>query len=66
MSDISIPGTATDKYGTQKLIDGLMKVARIPRDETADKIKTLQTQKSVWLDFNQRLGTLRHGRPGPL
>ncbi len=61
MSDISIPGTASDKYGTQKLIEGLMKVERVPRDATAEKIKTLQTQKTVWLDFNQRLGTLRTG-----
>jgi flagellar hook-associated protein 2 len=59
MSDISIPGTGSDKYGTQKLIDGLMKIARIPRDKTADKIKELQARKSVWLDFSQRLGALR-------
>jgi flagellar hook-associated protein 2 len=64
MSDISIPGTSSDKYGTQKLIDGLMKVARIPRDQSADKIKSLQDQKTVWLDFNQRLGTLRSGAQG--
>ena len=38
-----------------------MKVARIPRDQAADKIKALETQKTVWLDFNQRLGTLRQG-----
>jgi len=61
MSDISIPGTSNDKYGTQKLIEGLMKVARIPRDGTATKIKSLQTQKTTWLEFNQRLGTLRQG-----
>jgi flagellar hook-associated protein 2 len=64
MSDISIPGTSSDKYGTQKLIEGLMKVARVPRDQTADKIKSLQEQKSVWLDFNQRLGVLRSGAQG--
>jgi flagellar hook-associated protein 2 len=64
MSDISIPGTSSDKYGTQKLIEGLMKVARVPRDQTADKIKSLQEQKSVWLDFNQRLATLRTGAQG--
>jgi flagellar hook-associated protein 2 len=64
MSDISIPGTGSDKYGTQKLIEGLMKVARIPRDSTANKIKTLETQKTVWIDFNQRLGTLRQGAQG--
>jgi flagellar hook-associated protein 2 len=64
MSDFSIPGTATDKYGTQTLIDGLMKIAKVPRDEMADKIKALQTQKSVWLDFNQRLALLRTGAQG--
>ena len=64
MSDISIPGTGNDKYGTQKLIDGLMKVARVPRDQAADKIKSLQNQKTVWLDFSQRLGTLRSGAQG--
>jgi flagellar hook-associated protein 2 len=64
MSDISIPGTGSDKYGTQKLIDGLMKVARVPRDQSADKIKSLQNQKSVWLDFSQRLTTLRSGAQG--
>ena len=64
MSDISIPGTGSDKYGTQKLIDGLMKLARIPRDGAAKKIKDYQAQKSVWLDFSQRLGTLRQGAQG--
>jgi flagellar hook-associated protein 2 len=64
MSDISIPGTGSDKYGTQKLIEGLMKLARIPRDEAAKKVAAYQTQKAVWLDFNQRLGTLRQGAQG--
>jgi len=64
MSDFAIPGTENDKYGTQKLIEGLMKVARVPRDKSADKIKSLQQQKSVWQDFNQRLGILRSGAQG--
>jgi flagellar hook-associated protein 2 len=64
MSDFSIPGTDSDKYGTQKMIEGLMKIARIPRDKTADQIKTLQGQKSVWLDLSQRLNTLRQGAQG--
>ncbi len=59
MSDITIPGTGTDKYGTQKLIEGLMKAERIPRDKTAEQIKALETQKTVWLDFNKNLTTLR-------
>jgi Flagellar capping protein len=64
MSDISIPGTATDKYGTQTMIEGLMKVERIPRDKSAEKLKGLQDQKSVWLDFNQKAATLRTSAQG--
>jgi flagellar hook-associated protein 2 len=64
MSDISIPGTGSDKYGTQKLIEGLMKVARVPRDESAKKIEKMQAQKSVWLDFGTKLNTLRQGAQG--
>ena len=59
MSDFSIPGTGTDKYGTAKLIDGLMKVARVPRDRAEKDLKSLQDQRSVWLDFGQRMTTLR-------
>ena len=59
MSDLSIPGVGTSKYGTQKLIDDLMKVERIPRDRAAEELKSLQTRKSVWLDFSQKLTTLR-------
>ncbi|HUW39552.1 MAG TPA: flagellar filament capping protein FliD [Rectinemataceae bacterium] len=59
MSDFSIPGTGTDKYGTAKLIDGLMKVARVPRDRAEKDLKSLQDQRAVWLDFGQRMTTLR-------
>lgn len=59
MSDLSIPGVGTDKYGTDKLIEGLMKLERVPRDRAANELKSLQDQRSVWLDFNQRLSTLR-------
>lgn len=64
MSDISIPGTNSDKYGTKTLIEGLMKVARVPRDASAKKIETMQAQKSVWLDFGTKLSTLRQGAQG--
>jgi flagellar hook-associated protein 2 len=59
MSDFSIPGVGTDKYGSAKLIDGLMKLERIPRDREDKNLKSLQDQRAVWLDFNQRLTTLR-------
>ncbi len=64
MSDISIPGTGTDKYGTQKLIEGLMKAERVPRDKAAEEIKSLENQRSVWTDFNRSLSTLRQDAQG--
>jgi flagellar hook-associated protein 2 len=60
MSDLSIPGVGTSKYGTDKLIEGLMKVERVPRDRAADQVKKLESQKTVWLGLNQRLTTLRN------
>ncbi len=59
MSDFSIPGVGTSKYGTDKLIEGLMKLERVPRDKAAERLKSLEDQKAVWLDFNRNLSTLR-------
>ncbi len=60
MSDFSIPGTGSSKYGTDKLVEGLMKVARVPRDRAAKELKASQDQKSAWIEFNQKLGNLRN------
>lgn len=59
MSDFSIPGTGSSKYGTDKLIEGLMKVARVPRDRAAKDLKAFENQKKVWLELNQKLSSLR-------
>ena len=59
MSDLSIPGVGTSRYGTTELIERLMKVERIPRDRAAEELKALQTRKSAWLDMSQRLSSLR-------
>ncbi|HRS65362.1 MAG TPA: flagellar cap protein FliD N-terminal domain-containing protein, partial [Spirochaetia bacterium] len=54
----SIPGV-TSKYDTQKLIEELMKVERIPRDRAEARLKQLQLQRTVWLDINRRFIDLR-------
>lgn len=56
MSDISIPGVTTSKYGTDKLIEGLMKVERVPRDREQRQLDEYKEQQSVWRNLNQ-LGT---------
>lgn len=54
----SIPGV-TSKYDTQKLIEELMKVERIPKDRAEARLKQLELQRSVWLDINRRFISLR-------
>ncbi|HAE21481.1 MAG TPA: flagellar hook protein [Spirochaetaceae bacterium] len=58
MSDFSIPGV-TSKYDTQKLIEDLMKVERIPRDRAAERLKQVELQRTVWMDMGRRLTSLR-------
>ena len=59
MSDLSIPGVGSSKYQTDKLIEGLMKLERVPRDKAAERLKEYEKQKTVWLDLNRRFTSLR-------
>lgn len=59
MSDLSIPGVSSSKYGSDKLVADLMKLERVPRDKAEERLKSYQAQREVWLDLNRRLGTLR-------
>lgn len=58
MSDVTIPGV-TSKYDTQKLIEDLMKVERIPKTRAEDQLKSLQKEKTVWLDVNRGISRAR-------
>lgn len=59
MSDISIPGVTASKYKTDELIQGLMKVERVPRDRAEEELKTYRSQQSAWRGVNQHAGKLR-------
>lgn len=59
MSDISIPGVTASKYKTDELIQGLMKVERVPRDRADSDLKVYKKQQSAWRDLNQQATTLR-------
>jgi flagellar hook-associated protein 2 len=59
MSDLSIPGVGTSKYGSDKIVEALMKAERVPRERAATELKGYEDQKSVWLDMNQRLTSFR-------
>ncbi len=54
MSDITIPGV-NSKYGTDKLIEGLMDAERIPLRRLEDQKKTFSEQKKVWQEMKLTL-----------
>ncbi|MCL2197152.1 MAG: flagellar filament capping protein FliD [Treponema sp.] len=58
MSDIYVPGVKS-RFSTDKMIDDLMKLERIPRDRAQNNIDTLSIQKSYWQEIGKRITTLR-------
>ncbi len=58
MSDISIPGV-NSKYGTDKMIKGLMDAERIPLKRLEDQKQTYDDQKTVWQSLNTTLKSFR-------
>jgi flagellar hook-associated protein 2 len=58
MSDIYVPGVKS-RFNTEKLIEDLMKVERVPRDRAEKTVERLQTEKTYWQDLGRRVGSLR-------
>jgi flagellar capping protein FliD len=53
-----IPGVKS-RFNTEKIIDDLMKIERIPKERAEQNIETLQTRKTWWQDLGRRVTTLR-------
>jgi flagellar hook-associated protein 2 len=60
MADISVPGVKS-RFDTEKIIDGLMKVERIPRDRIENSVKALEAQKTTWRTLGLRITAMREG-----
>jgi len=58
MSDVYIPGVKS-RFNSEKIVDDLMKIERIPRDRTQNNIDTLRVQKTYWQEVGKRISTLR-------
>ncbi|MDR3247439.1 MAG: flagellar filament capping protein FliD [Treponema sp.] len=58
MSDVYVPGIKS-RFDTDKIIEGLMSVERLPKERTERNIDTLETQKGYWLDVGRRISSLR-------
>jgi flagellar hook-associated protein 2 len=60
VADISIPGVSS-RFETEKMVESLMKVQRIPRDRVEQNVTTLKTQKDSWQALGRRITSLREG-----
>ncbi|MCL2762088.1 MAG: flagellar filament capping protein FliD [Treponema sp.] len=58
MSDVYIPGVRS-RFNSEKIIEDLMKIERIPRDRTQQNIENLQDRKSWWQELGRRVTSLR-------
>ncbi|MDR0623508.1 MAG: flagellar filament capping protein FliD [Treponema sp.] len=58
MSDIYVPGVKS-RFNTEKLIEDLMKVERIPKERTEKNVENLETQKGYWQEVGRRINALR-------
>ncbi|MEW5814142.1 MAG: flagellar cap protein FliD N-terminal domain-containing protein [Spirochaetota bacterium] len=57
MSDISIPGVSS-KFNTDKIIDGLMEIQRVPLTRMEERVNQFKDQKNIWQDINRAITRL--------
>ncbi|MBP5243745.1 MAG: hypothetical protein J6Z28_03375, partial [Succinivibrio sp.] len=58
MAGISIPGVS-DKYKSNEIVEGLMKVERIPLTREQEHLESIKKQQDAWRVVNQKMSTLR-------
>ncbi len=63
MSDVYMPGVSS-RLGTDKTIESLMKLERIPRDRVEQNKEGLEQQKTYWQDVNRRMSSMRESARG--
>jgi len=58
MSDVYIPGVKS-RFNSEKTIEDLMRLERIPKERTERNIENLQTQKGYWQEVGRRINSVR-------
>jgi flagellar hook-associated protein 2 len=58
MSDVYIPGIKS-RFNSEKTIEDLMKIERIPKERSERTIDRLETEKSYWQEVGRRMNALR-------
>jgi flagellar hook-associated protein 2 len=58
MSDVYIPGVKS-RFNSEKLIEDLMNLERVPKDRTERNIENLENRKGYWREVGRRISSLR-------
>jgi len=58
MSDVYMPGIKS-RFNSEKIIDDLMKLERVPKEKAEKNIESLQARKAWWQDLGRRVTSLR-------
>jgi len=58
MSDVYVPGIQS-RFKSEKMVEDLMKIERIPRDRTQKNIDDLAIRKTWWQDLGTHIGSMR-------
>jgi flagellar hook-associated protein 2 len=58
MSDVYMPGVKS-RFNSDKIIEDLMKLERIPKDRVERNVENLQTQKTYWQEVGRRINAVR-------
>jgi len=58
MSDVYIPGVKS-RFNSEKIIEDLMRLERVPKERTERNIENLQTQKGYWQEIGRRINSMR-------
>jgi len=58
MSDVYVPGVSS-RFNSEKLIEDLMKLERLPKDRAEKNIDSLQVQKGYWQEVGRRINAVR-------
>jgi flagellar hook-associated protein 2 len=58
MSDVFVPGLSS-RFNTDKLVEDMMRLERVPRDRAENNLNSLESQRSWWQDVSRRITALR-------
>jgi len=58
MSDVYMPGVKS-RFNSEKIIEDLMRLERVPKERTERNIENLQTQKGYWQEVGRRINSVR-------